>query len=348
MNTHSLVITTEILKIISEIDEFKGAWKSLGTLAPERLQALKKVATIESIGSSTRIEGSRLTDVEVEAILSNIEVKKFDTRDEQEVAGYSHAMNIIFESWKEIPIDANHIKQLHGEILKFSSKDQSHRGKYKISSNNISAFDLNGKKIGIVFETATSFDTPKLMEELISWTNQSLEEKKLHPIIICAIFTVTFLEIHPFQDGNGRLSRVLTILILLKSGYSYVSYSSLESIIEQNKDAYYLSLRQTQKTIRSDNPNWAPWVLFFINSLNSQVKRLMIKIEKERILLQNLPDISLSIIDHIKQHGRTTLLEMATLTDINRNTLKKHFQKLVSTNQITKHGKGRGVWYSIT
>ena len=348
MELNSLVISTEILKIISEIDEFKGAWRALGTLAPERLQALKKVATIESIGSSTRIEGSKLTDLEIETILSNIEIKSFDSRDEQEVVGYSNVMNIIFDSWEEIPISENYIKQLHGEILKYSSKDYAHRGKYKTNSNSVAAFDSSGKKIGVVFETATPFDTPRLMTELVDWINLTLDEKSLHPILICAIFIVTFLEIHPFQDGNGRLSRALTTLILLKSGYSYVSYSSLESIIEKNKDAYYLALRKTQKTLKLENPDWMPWVMFFLNSLNSQVKRLMVKIEKERLLLQTLPDTSLIIIEHIKQHGRVTLSEMVTLTGGNRNTLKKHFQKLVSMNQISRHGKGRGVWYSIT
>ncbi|WP_192484022.1 Fic family protein [Cysteiniphilum marinum] len=348
VNLDSLTINNEILKMISEIDEFKGSWRSLSMLAPERLQALKKVATIESIGSSTRIEGSKLTDLEIETILSNIEIQSLDSRDEQEVIGYSHVMNIIFDAWKDIPISENYIKQLHGEILKYSSKDYAHRGKYKTSSNSIAAFDSSGKNIGIVFETATPFETPIRMKELVDWINSALEENLLHPILICAIFIVVFLEIHPFQDGNGRLSRVLTTLILLKSGYSYVSYSSLESIIEQNKDAYYLSLRETQKTLKLDDPDWMPWIIFFLNALNKQIKRLMLKIEKEQMLLQTLPETSLMIVEHIKAHGRVTLSEMVTLTSINRNTLKKHFKKLVSMNQINQHGKGRGVWYSLT
>lgn len=203
----SLKITQEILGLISEIDEFKGAWKALGTIAPERLIALRKVASIESIGSSTRIEGSKLTDREIEKLLSNLEIKSFKSRDEQEVAGYSEVMELIFQSHSEIEITENHIKQLHGNLLKYSTKDSRHRGSYKTLSNNVVAFDEAGKEIGIDFQTATPFDTPHLIKELLDWTSDCLENKVAHPLI--AIFTVVFLEIHPFQDGNGRLSRIL-------------------------------------------------------------------------------------------------------------------------------------------
>jgi len=264
MKVETLNITTEILSLISEIDEFKGAWRALGTLAPERLNALRHVATIESIGSSTRIEGSKLSDKDVEKLLSNLQIKSFDTRDEQEVAGYAEVMELIFQSWSDIPFSENHIKQLHRDLLKYSEKDSRHRGDYKTSSNSVAAFDESGNQIGIVFETASPFDTPRLMQEVITWTNNELETKKLHPLLVVAIFTVVFLEIHPFQDGNGRLSRVLTTLLLLKAGYAYVPYSSLESIIEKSKEGYYLALRQTQGTIRTDAPNWQPWIIFFL------------------------------------------------------------------------------------
>ena len=262
-STDTLIITSTILARISEIDEFKGAWQALGTLAPERLAALRRVATIESIGSSTRIEGSKLSDQEVQRLLSNLEIKSFDTRDEQEVVGYSEVMETVFEAWDHIAISENHILQLHRDLLKYSDKDERHRGSYKTSSNSVAAFDETGAQIGIVFETATPFDTPRLMAELISWYNETAEERDLHPLIAIGIFVVVFLEIHPFQDGNGRLSRVLTTLLLLRAGYAYVPYSSLESVIEQSKEGYYLALRQTQGTIRSASPDWTPWLEFF-------------------------------------------------------------------------------------
>lgn len=347
LNINTIQIDQEILQLISEIDEFKGSWKALGLLAPERLSMLRKVASIESIGSSTRIEGSKLSDRDVEKLLFNLEIKSFETRDEQEVVGYSLVMELIFQSWEEITLTENHIKQLHRDLLKFASKDEHHRGQYKKVNNSVAAFDEKGKQVGIVFETATPFDTPHLMRELVEFVNSRSETKKLHPLLIVAIFVVVFLEIHPFQDGNGRLSRVLTTLLLLRFGYTYVPYSSLESVIEQSKEQYYLALRQTQGTIRTDEPNWQPWIRFFLKSLQQQMKRLDRKIQKEKILMDSLPEISLKILDHIKQHGRVTIGEMAKLTGVNRNTLKEHFRSLTEKGHISLHGSGRGSWYSF-
>ena len=253
--TDSIRITPEILNLIARIDEFKGAWRALGTLAPDRLAALLRVATIESIGSSTRIEGSKLSDREVERLLSNLEIQFFETRDEQEVAGYAEVMDQVFSSWEDIPLTENHIKQLHQMLLRYSEKDTRHRGHYKTHSNSVAAFDENGSQIGIVFQTATPFDTPRLMTELVGWVNREREAGQLHPLMIIAIFTVVFLEIHPFQDGNGRLSRVLTTLLLLQAGYAYVPCSSLGSVIEQNKEGLLLT--------RQEMEVWLTWRLWW-------------------------------------------------------------------------------------
>jgi Fic family protein len=343
----TLLINQEILSLIAEIDEFKGAWRALGTLAPERLSALRRVATIESIGSSTRIEGSKLSDREVERLLSNLQIKLFETRDEQEVAGYAEAMELIFQSWTDISVTENHIKQLHRDLLKYSSKDEYHRGAYKTTSNSVAAFDEGGKQIGIVFETATPFDTPSMVEELVAFVNEFFETKRLHPLLIVGIFVVVFLEIHPFQDGNGRLSRILTTLLLLRAGYAYVPYSSLESVIEQNKEGYYLALRQTQGTIRTDTPNWQPWISFFLRALQQQMKRLAKKVEREKIVLSALPELSAQILEYAREHGRVTIGDMAKLTGVSRNTLKEHFRQLVEKGHIILHGSGRGAWYSL-
>ncbi|SFG21945.1 Fic family protein [Novosphingobium sp. CF614] len=341
----TLVIAPEILSLIAELDEFKGAWRALGTLAPERLSALRRVATIESIGSSTRIEGSKLSDKEVERLLSNLEIRQFETRDEQEVAGYAEVMETVFAHFDAIPLTENHIKQLHRDLLIHSGKDQRHRGEYKTTTNHVSAFDSEGKEIGVVFETATPFDTPRLMAELVQWTRTALDERQLHPLLVIAIFVVAFLEIHPFQDGNGRLSRVLTTLLLLRSGYAYVPYSSLESVIEQSKEGYYLALRRTQGTIRSDVPDWEPWTVYFLRALQQQKARLEKKIERERILMDRLPELSVQILELAKEHGKITVGQIVAVTGANRNTIKKHLQALVSTNHLAQHGMGKGTWY---
>jgi Fic family protein len=347
IRSETLQITPEVLGLIARIEEFKGAWRALGTLAPDRLSALRRVATIESIGSSTRIEGSKLSDREVERLLSNLQIKSFATRDEQEVAGYAELMDLVFRSWQDIPLTENHIKQLHQILLQYSEKDDWHRGKYKTNSNSVAAFDENGAQIGIVFETATPFDTPRLMTELVEWTRQEIEKGQLHQLLIIAVFVVVFLEIHPFQDGNGRLSRALTTLLLLQAGYAYVPYSSLESVVEHNKEAYYLALRQTQGSIRTEAPNWQPWLMFFLRVLSEQVKRLEKKVERERLVLAMLPELSLQIVEFAREHGRITIGEAITLTGANRNTLKQHFRALVEKGYLGLRGSGRGAWYEL-
>ena len=345
--TDTLQITPETLSLIARIDEFKGAWRALGTLAPDRLSALRRVATIESIGSSTRIEGSKLSDREVEQLLSNLEIKSFATRDEQEVAGYAELMNLVFSSWQDIPFTENHIKQLHQTLLRYSEKDTWHLGNYKTNSNSVAAFEETGAQIGVVFQTASPFDTPRLMTELVAWVNQERETARLHPLLIIALCVVVFLEIHPFQDGNGRLSRALTTLLLLQAGYAYVPCCSLESVVEASKEAYYLALRQTQGTIRTEAPNWQPWLLFFLRSLAEQVRRLEKKVEREKIVVAVLPTLSLQIVEFAREHGRITMGEAIKLTGASRNTLKQHFRALVARTHLEQHGSGRGVWYGL-
>ncbi len=344
----SLTITPEILALIAEIDEFKGTWRAIGRIAPDRLSKLRHVATIESIGSSTRIEGARLTDRQVAQMLSNVGLETFATRDEQEVAGYAAVMETVFANWQAIEISENHIRQLHGDLLRYSVKDERHRGQYKTLPNHVEAFGPAGESLGVVFATASPFDTPRLMSELIAWLRQSLDDVELHPLLVVAIFIVVLLEIHPFQDGNGRLSRILTTLMLLRAGYAYVPYSSLESVIEQTKDAYYLALRQTQGTIRSEQPDWQPWVLYFLKALQRQKTALQKKMEREHVILGDLPALSVQILELARERGRVTVSEAAKVTGASRNTIKDHIKALTNRAQLTRHGAGRGTWYSLS
>lgn len=283
----------------------------------------------------------------MEQLLSNLEIKSFATRDEQEVAGYAELMDLVFRSWQDIPCTENHIKQLHRTLLRHSDRDVGHRGSYKTNPNSVAAFDETGAQIGIVFQTASPFDMPRLMTELVAWVNRERETAGLHPLLIIALCGVVFLEIHPFQDGNGRLSRVLTTLLLLQAGYAYVPYSSLESVIEQSKEAYYQALRQTQGRIRSAAPNWQPWLVFFLRSLAEQVRRLEKKVEREKLVLAALPELQLRIVEFAREHGRVTIGEAIRLTGASRNTLKQHFRALVERGALDRHGSGRGVWYDL-
>ena len=340
-------IPTDIVNLISEIDEFKGRWAALKNLAPDRLSFLRKVATIASIGSSTRIEGARLTDMQVEELLSNIGRHSFHSRDEEEVAGYADAMNCVFDSFAEIPITENHIKQLHGMLLRYSSKDVRHKGDYKKLPNNVEALDANGKRIGIVFDTATPFNTPLYMRDLLDWYTRESTEGTYHPLLVIGAFIVHFLAIHPFQDGNGRLSRILTTLALLKEGYLYVPYCSVESIIEENKDRYYLALRRAQASFKKKHEGMEEWLRFFLGTLKKQKDILRKRIEEEnRLSLTELPTLSGAIVHHALMHGKVTISDIVKFTKSNRNTIKKHLENLVKKGALRKHGIGKGTWYS--
>lgn len=340
-------IAPEILKLISELDEFKGRWQAVAHLAPERLKSLKKVATIESIGSSTRIEGAQLTDSQVEELLSGLSAKSFANRDEQEVAGYADAMEMVFSHHDEMSITENHLKQLHQVLLKYSTKDEEHRGEYKKIDNHVEAFDADGKSLGIIFETATPFETPLVVQALLDWYHKNSIEEKNHPLILIAMMIVVFLAIHPFKDGNGRLSRILTTLLLLRSGYDYVPYSSMESIIEANKENYYVALRRTQQSLRSGEAAWEPWVLYFLKTMLHQKNNLAAKIEEEYVLRSNLPPLSKNILEWIKMHGAASVKELEAATKGNRNTIKAHLKQLQQGGHLKIHGQGKGTRYTI-
>ncbi|MGH6832594.1 MAG: Fic family protein, partial [Methyloceanibacter sp.] len=336
MREPRLALGPDLVKLVAEIDEFKGRWEALKTLSPDRLSALRKVATIESVGSSTRIEGAKLSDAEVEDLLSRA-IKSFKTRDEQEVAGYAEAMDLVFEAYADMRLTENHIRQLHQTLLRHSDKDARHRGSYKTLSNNVVALDADGREIGVVFETTSPFDTPREMEALVAWTRKALDEEALHTLLIIAVFIVTFLAIHPFQDGNGRFSRVLTTLLLLRAGYAYLPYASLERVIEENKDLYYKALRRTQMTLKSETPDWEPWVGFFLRCLKKQKDSLAARIDRERIARSSeadLPELSLQVLEALRAKERLTIAQLESITSANRNTLKVRLRELVADGRV--------------
>lgn len=342
----SITITPEFLSLIAEIDEFKGAWRAMGRLAPDRLRQLRKIATIESVGSSTRIEGARLTDRQIEKLLGRVRARSLATRDEQEVAGYAAAMGTVFSNYEAIPVTENYIKQLNGILLRHSTKDARLRGEYKKHPNSVKALDASGKSVGVVFETTSPFDTPREMEKLVARFNKTIREQSMHPLMAIGIFVVVFLAIHPFHDGNGRLSRVLTTLLLLKSGYAYVPYSSLESVVEHSKEAYYLALRRTQGTLKKKAPSWSPWLTFFLQSLQKQKRRLEAKIQRENVMRSTMPELSLAILELAIEHGQLRVADIIRVTQAPRSTIKKRLGELVDSGYLKRGGAGRSTWYS--
>jgi len=363
VNIKDINITTDMLAQIAEIDEFKGSWTGFEIIQPEQLKTLKKISTIESIGSSNRIEGNMLTDEEVEEILSRINKQSFKSRDEEEIAGYAELMDTIFDNFSIIPLSENYIKQLHQIMLKFVTKDESHRGKYKQVDNSVAAYDPDGKEIGIIFNTASIFDTPRFMEELLEWTRKNLDDPFLHPLIVIGVFVVHFLAIHPFQDGNGRLSRALTTMLLIKKGYSYVPYSSIEAIIESTKEGYYRALRRTQKAIWGDNVDYVPWLSYFLSTLQKQKRHLEEKIQKiinesskiglsvqEPLRDEISPDSTLTrnqraILELFEKIQNLDTSEISKRLNMNSDTVKKNLKSLADSGYIIKYGSTKGAWY---
>lgn len=346
-NMSDIVITPDILRKIAEIDTFKGSWNSGGIkIGPEQLKTMKRIATIESIASSNRIEGNKLNDTDVETVFNNITKKSFQTRDEQEVAGYADLLATIFDSYQDIPLSENYIRQLHKILLSYSTKDERHRGEYKKDSNRVAAFDAVGNEIGTIFETATPFDTPRLMQELVDWANVNFNDGYFHPIITIGVFVVHFLSIHPFTDGNGRLSRALTTMLLLQNGYNYMPYASMESIIEANKEGYYRALRATQKTIWTDRVNYEPWLTFFITSLQKQKRHLEEKITKVSCTTR-YNKTEESIIALFDEKSSWSVLEIAQELNKNNETIKKNVQNLVKKDILEKQGSTKGTYYIL-
>ncbi|MFT5440941.1 MAG: Fic family protein [Alphaproteobacteria bacterium] len=344
-------LSPDVVKLIAEIDEFKGRWDAFQALTPHRLNALRRIATIESVGSSTRIEGAKLTDAQVETLLANLKHTRFETRDEQEVAGYAEAMDFVFEAYADLGLTENHILQLHNILLRHSNKDERHRGDYKKLPNNVVAFDADGQEIGIVFETTTPFATPREMADLVAWARKAIDEDAFHPLLIVGIFIVRLLAIHPFQDGNGRLSRILTNLLLLRAGYGYVPYASLESVIEENKEFYYQALRRTQTSFKDDTPDWDPWIGFFLRCLKKQKDNLVQRLDREKSEPPDddeLPELSLKILSLFQERPRLTIAQITEFTGANRNTLKLRLRSLVEAGRLVRRGKARATWYALS
>lgn len=336
--------SSELTRLIGELDHFRGHWRKLQEIRAERLAQLREVTTIESTGSSTRIEGAELSNADVARVLGDIRVDSFRTRDEAEVRGYGELLTLIFESSREIPLTENHLKQLHGVLLKYSERDAWHRGNYKKLENDVAVKD-GDRVVEVLFHTATPFDTPRLMEELVRDTAEALGDPVLHPLVAIGRFIVTFLAIHPFQDGNGRLARAVTVLLLLRAGYDYVPYTSLERIVEENKQEYYASLRESQLAMREDPAAFAVWLLFFLRALQAQQRSLQAKLQVERALLE-VSEVQQRIAGFVTEQGRTTSQAIAQSLSLQPRAVRYHLGILAERGVIAARGGRKGRYYT--
>ena len=266
----------QIIQLIAEIDLFRGKWEHLEQLHPVFLQELKGLATIQSIGSSTRIEGATLSDNEIEQLIADLKVNKLENRDEQEVIGYYDVLELIFDNAEDIHLTENYIMQLHTVLLRYSTKDSGQKGAYKKVSNKVVASYLDGTQ-RVIFNTTEPYLVQKEMQELLSWTNKRLENLEYHPLLVVGLFIYEFLSIHPFHDGNGRLSRLLTTLVLIKLDYDFIQYISFEHIIENRKERYYAALMECQRKRNTEEERVDTWMLFFLHALKMVTVKLSLK-----------------------------------------------------------------------
>ena len=337
----------QVLKLISFIDSFKGKWNIVEQKENVYLKELRKIATIESIGSSTRIEGSQMTNKEIMKLLGNLEITKLDSRDQQEVVGYYDVLEIIYESFPDISISKNYIQQLHQRLLKYSTKDERHRGVYKNLSNKVVANYPDGTQ-KVIFNTTEPHLVESEMNDLINWTNQQLQLNEIHPLIIIGLFIYEFLSIHPFQDGNGRLSRILTNLLLLKNDYQFIQYVSFENLIEQKKKTYYEVLMDGQKDRYSEKERINSWIIFFLSSLEQLIQRLEQKYDVYKSKGGYLNERQKKIREFIEKEQPIKLSDLVKVfTDISIHTLKKDLQYLKTEQIIDSIGKNRGTIYMI-
>lgn len=332
---------------LSVLDTFKGSWKVKESQQGQYLKELRKIATIESAGSSTRIEGAKLTDEEVEKLLASVKITRFESRDEQEVAGYYDALEVILENYADIEISERYVHQLHGILLKHSDKDQPHRGNYKTSSNKVVANYPDGTQ-RTLFDPTPPHLVPVEMPQLIDWLNERIEKKDMHPLVYIAGFVYEFLSIHPYKDGNGRTSRLLTTLLMMKQGYEFIQYVSFENVIESSKDEYYRVLMDGQQNRYKDNERINTWVLYFMQSLITLTERLDAKYETYSKLKTALNKRQQQVMDFIRDNEPAQLGDIEkALGEYSRNTLKKDLIYLVNEKLLLKTGDRKGTRYHI-
>ena len=337
-------IPQNLWAIINQIDELKGRWIGGAKINPQALGRLKRSVLVTSTGASTRIEGAKLSDKDIEKMMRGLSMQKFADRDKQEVQGYYELLENVFNSYDKIPFSESSIQHLHRELLKYVEKDKFHRGEYKKGENRVEMVNQAGESIGVLFDTTPAWLTPKEMLELMEWTTEAITLKEIHPIIIIGNFLVEFLNIHPFQDGNGRLSRVLTNLLLLQAGYAYMPYVSHEKLIEDNKAEYYLALRKSQKTLKTDNSNITPWLEFFFNVLLAQTKQAIELLSKENIEKLLSPK-QLLVWQYLEKVIEATPGEISKETKVARPTVSQALDTLLRLKKVERIGQGRTTRY---
>lgn len=334
-----------IVALIGAIDKIQGEFKGGLRMTPQAITSLKRSVLVTSAGASTRIEGSKLSDEEVEKVMQGLTASKLAERDYQEVQGYLEVLQNVFDGYQKLSLREGMIQSLHNELLKYSSKDKLHKGNYKKTENTVGILGPDGKTVAkVIFDPTPAWLAPKEMTELVDWTYAALEENSFHPLLVIANFLVEFLKIHPFEDGNGRLSRVLTNLLLLRSGYTFTQYVSHEQIIERRKDEYYIALIKSQETFKTEHDTIAPWLNFFLGIVKEQATKALSFLEEEHIE-DTLSPKQYEVWKYFSTVNEASISDIVEATGIAHGTVKQSLERLLELKKIKMMGRGRGTRY---
>jgi Fic family protein len=340
--------TERIYTAIAEIDAVRSSWRLTNRLMPQIIDRLMQNVLVTSTGASNRIEGNRLTDEEVQALYKNMRIRRLASRDEQEVAGYLDVLQCVFDNYAEMPIIESIILQLHRDMLRHSDKDIGHLGRYKVGPNRVEAKDASGNIVGIIFDPTPPYLVPVEMRDLCGWYQWAVTERFKHPLVLTANFIFEYLAIHPFQDGNGRTSRILTNLMLLRHGYAFTTVASHEKIVEENKAEYYLALNRTQSTWKTEQEDISPWLVFMFDVFRRQARKALQLLEEDQTeLLLSEKQLALWRWAQTVPDGMFSPRMAVEATGFPVRTVEDIIKKLARMNKLERMGAGRGTRYRV-
>lgn len=340
--------TEQIYAVISEIDAARTAFRLTDRLQPATLGRLTQSVIVTSSGASTRIEGARLSDQEVESLYRNLRIRTLRTRDEQEVAGYLEVLARILEDFADMPVRESLILQLHRDMLRHCEKDERQRGHYKFGPNRVEARDADGRVVDILFDPTPPHLTPKEMSELVDWLAWADENGFKHPLVRIANFVFEYLAIHPFQDGNGRTSRLITNLLLLRHGYAFTALVSHERLIESRKAEYYLALRRAQSTWKTAHEDISPWLFYFLSIVQAQAREAIALIERDHVeSLLSEKQLALWRWAQARDDATFTRREAAAALGFPLRTVEGIVVKLLEMKRLARLGQGRATRYRV-
>ena len=329
---------SEVINLLVQIHEHKGKQELFLKRKPAVLDKLVEIAKIQSVEDSNKIEGIITTAVRIKELMNKKVAPR--NRDEEEILGYRDVLNTIHESYEYILINSRYILQLHRDLFKYSEKGIG--GRYKNTQNSIVEKDKEGNTIER-FKPLSPYETPSAIEQICDELNKAFDKKEVDSLLLIPIFIHDFLCIHPFNDGNGRMSRLLTTLLLYRQGYVIGKYISIESKIEKNKESYYTSLEKSGIGWHENKENPIPFIKYILRIILAAYIDFE---ERVDYVDEKIPTIELVRNTVDSKIGRFTKSDIMELVpSVGKATIENMLKKLVEEGYIQRHGKGKATFY---